>query len=555
MYPSLEWRKATRLLQSMMSRVPQLKACILFELVFDDSGDNIIAPHVVLGMDELNTLIPLSSAGLKIIQQSAPGALLIEAAGNQPDLEPIIELVKELGYDNALLSGIYYDSNLTGFVMGCFSGRQEFSSLELDLFSAAVSSVSTIMDVNHLQDETAFRLDEVMSLQMVSSALVEKRSLDAILSVITDEAIRLLNASEALVLLIEGDGSWFQVRSRRGEKVGLASGRMLVKDSLNGLVVETGLPLVSNNVQNDSRANIDRARRLGVDTVAIAPLKIRDEILGTVAVHNKHNGFFSQTDVEVLCSFANQAAIAINNAQLFGDLLSARDEIERYAKELQELCYRNMDIQEEERRRIAADIHDRVVSRLVAALYEVEACVQINKAGQSLDEQLERLRGLLDSTVTVSRKCIYELWPATLDQIGLLPALRQLASRQEQVTGIGHKVRVHGVTCKLKPAAKIAVYRIVQEALNNARQHAQANKIEVVLRFSSQGLRLAIQDNGNGFDVEQLMREPPHRHFGLLSMRERAVSLGGNLRVISVPGHGCRVSLDVPAKQLECIDE
>ncbi|MBN1317069.1 MAG: GAF domain-containing sensor histidine kinase [Anaerolineales bacterium] len=482
-------------------------------------------------------------------------SLVIKTSAPQPVLAPIRSLVESLGCESALLSGVYNESNLIGFVLGCFANRKRFSPLELDLFTSIVSSVSTLMDGNYLQEETAFRLDEVMSLQTVSSALVEKRSLDAILSVITDEAIRLLHASEALVLLIEGDGSWFQVRSRRGEGVGLASGRMLVKDSLNGLVVETGKPLVSNNVQNDSRANIDRARRLGVETVVIAPLRIRDEILGTVAVHNKRNGFFSQTDVEVLCSFANQAAIAINNAQLFGDLLSARDEVERYAQELQELCYRNMDIQEDERRRIAADIHDRVVSRLVAALYEVEACVQNHQADKNLDEQLERLRGLLDATVTVSRKCIYELWPATLEQIGLLPALRQLASRQEQVTGISHAVQVHGVTCKLKPPAKIAVYRIVQEALNNARQHAQATKIEVVLRFSSHGLRLAIQDNGKGFDVEKLMREPPRRHFGLLGMRERAVSLGGNLRIISVPKHGCRVALEIPARQLVCSDE
>jgi signal transduction histidine kinase len=365
--------------------------------------------------------------------------------------------------------------------------------------------------------------------------------------VIIEEAVRLLDGRDALVLLLEEGGEWFRVRARRGRGVaGLTDTRMSVKDSLNGLVVSTGEPLVSQDAITDPRADRERARRLNVRSVAIAPLKVRNTIIGTVAVHNKRSGYFSRADVEILCYFANQAAIAIDDANLLRELLFARDEIQRKAQELQELLVQTVNIQEDERRRIAADIHDRVISRIVGALYEVETCIQRHKRSEDLHEQLQQLKQLLNEAVQRTRESVYNLWPAILEHMGLLPALQELSSHQGERTQIKHALRVYGSPCELQPPVKIAIYRIVQEALNNVCQHAAARSVEVSVRFGPQRLHVTVQDDGKGFDVPSVMFTLPKRHIGLIGMRERALGIGGSLRIESVPGEGSRVVLEVP---------
>ncbi len=265
-------------------------------------------------------------------------------------------------------------------------------------------------------------------------------------------------------------------------------------------------------------------------------------------MHNKQNGFFSRADVEILCSFANQAAVAIDNAKLFSELAQARDKLQEKAQELQELLVATINIQEDERRRIAADIHDRVISRIVAALYEVESCCQRYSNAEDLGEQLQMLQVLLDEAIEKTRNSIYDLWPVMLDHMGLVPTLRELCSRQQNLSGIRHSLRVFGTPHDLEPTTKIAVYRIVQEALANVIQHAHATSVELSIRFGPRWIQLIIDDDGQGFDLAELVGSTTRNHIGLIGMRERALGVGGNLHIESVPGKGSRVTLQLPGK-------
>jgi len=181
----------------------------------------------------------------------------------------------------------------------------------------------------------------------------------------------------------------------------------------------------------------------------------------------------------------------------------------------------------------------------------VEACLQVNQRTESTRGRLQMLRQLLNEAIEETRTAIYNLWPTTLDQIGLIPALRELIGRQEKVSGIRHSLRVYGPPYKLEPSAKIVVYRIVQEALNNIRQHASATSVDVLVHFSSRWLRITIRDDGKGFDVQSVMLSSTGQHFGLIGMRERALSIGGKLHVDSVPGRGCLVILEISANGAE----
>jgi signal transduction histidine kinase len=466
-----------------------------------------------------------------------------------PGLEALAEFILSQGCASMVVIAIYHQDAIWGCLVGASEKPRTPGSRELCVYSLLASCLAVSVESASLRAETSFRFSGAMSLQTVVSALVEEHSLDAILSVIIDETIQLLGASDALVLLIEEGEEWFQVSARTGSILSeLRSTRMSMKDSLHGLVVETGEPLVSNDAFTDPRANQARARKLDVHTVAIAPLKIRHQVLGTLAVHNKKNGFFSRADVDILCSFANQAAVAIDNAKLFRELAQARDKLQEKALELQELLVATINIQENERHRIAADIHDRVISRIVGALYEVESCRQREANGEDLEEQLQMLKVLLDEAIERTRNSIYDLWPVTLDHMGLVPTLREFCSRQQSVSGTRHSLRVFGVAQDLEPTTRIAVYRIVQEALSNVIQHADASRVNISIRFGSRWIQVVIEDDGQGFNMEELIASS-RVHIGLIGMRERAQSVGGRLSIESNPGRGSRVTLQIPGKE------
>ncbi len=543
-----DWPRFLESVQRLSAEVLGLDQLFLFEL--DQSAEQV--PLLMLRAPSAGSLqdphIP-SGQDLIALLEGADGPISIDVAHPTPEWEPLASFVAARGFSSALVAPVRQMERLWGCLVGCRARSQALAPSEVAAFSLLTACVAATVENARLRTENAFRLSEAMSLRVASSALVEHQSLDAILGTIIDEAIRALNAWDALVLLLEdGRKERFRVVARTGpDLTSLGHGWLSVEGSLNGLVVKTGRPLVSRDAQKDPRANRARAKRLRVRSVAIAPLKIRGRVIGTLAVHNKRDGYFSQTDVDILCALANQAAVAIDNMRLFEEAMRARDEVQRMASELREAFAHTMNVQEEERRRIAADVHDRVVSRLVAAMYEVEGCISAaRRGGEGLEERLSAVWRLLDEAVEETRDSIYNLWPVTLEHMGLEPALRELTRRFGEESGVRCSFQVCGAPMPLEFQRKVALYRIVQEALMSVRQHAGPCSVEVSLRFEPRQVRVLVQDDGVGFDVERVMGTAAARHFGLLSMRERALGLGGALRILSAPGEGTRVLVEVP---------
>jgi signal transduction histidine kinase len=552
----VEWQRVLAVLESPTAQTLCFDQFFLFELDRKREGPSLLVLRAKSNGSAPTAPISIDGATLSALHKPCTLHLSQEGEPGYRDLGPLAEFLRRRGGASALIAPVQQEDRLWGFLVGSCTQRRDFQAGVLSQFFLLAALVALTVENDRLRAEMAFRFSEAMSLETVSSALVEGKSLDSILAVIIDEAMQLLGAKDALVLLLEEGDHWFRVCARAGPGLtGLTSARMSVRDSLNGLVVATGEPLVSNDALTDPRANRVRASRLNVHSVAIAPLKIRNRTIGTIAVHNKRDSYFSQTDVAILCSFANQAAVAIDNAQLFGELLRARNELQRKAEELRELLVQTISIQEQERHRIAADIHDRVVSRIVGALYELETCIQLDGQAEPIRGKLQFLEHLLNEAVDKTRTSIYNLWPAILDHMGLVSALRELVSQDGERTGIRHSLKVYGEPYSLRPEAKIVAYRIMQEALSNIHQHAAAESVHISIRYSPQQVRIAIQDNGQGFDIERVMLSPPGRHFGLIGMRERALSIGGHLRVKSEPGQGSQVIVDIPVSNAEQMEE
>lgn len=230
------------------------------------------------------------------------------------------------------------------------------------------------------------------------------------------------------------------------------------------------------------------------------------------------------------------------------ELVKTRSEVSEKAQELERLLGRLVRTQEEERSRIAKDVHDGPTQLVIAALYEAQAasaCLAADR--QQAGAKLDRASQLLNDAVVEMRRVIFNLRPPVLDDIGLVAALRRDTHALEETTGLPCHFQVEGQPIRLPQPAEIALYRVVQEALSNIRRHAQASHVELTVTWQPQLVRIVVADDGQGFELSQETADAS-ANLGLISMRERARSIGGQLALESGPGQGTRVTLTVPLR-------
>jgi PAS domain S-box-containing protein len=248
----------------------------------------------------------------------------------------------------------------------------------------------------------------------------------------------------------------------------------------------------------------------------------RAQAIGVLDVQSDRVNAFDQTDLVVLQSLAYQLAVAIENARLY-----------EQAQQLAAL---------EERQKLARELHDSVSQALYGiALGAKTARALLNRDPAQVAQPLDYVLSLAEAGLVEMRALIFELRPESLEMEGLVAALtKQTASLHAR-----HHIEVQtafGDEPRLPLAAKEALYRIAQEALNNIVKHARASRVEVRLELADGSVRLEIGDNGEGFDPQG---EFPG-HLGLRSMRERAEKAGGTLAVESTPGQGTRILIRIP---------
>jgi signal transduction histidine kinase len=206
--------------------------------------------------------------------------------------------------------------------------------------------------------------------------------------------------------------------------------------------------------------------------------------------------------------------------------------------------------QEAERARLARELHDGPVQDLIALGQRAEMAQRLVERGEAKEAEalLGRLREAELATVEELRRLIGALRPAYLEDLGFVPALEMLIRQAADQTTAQVQLTKSCADQRLAPEVELAAYRIAQEALHNALQHARAENITVRVRCASDGLALSVIDDGVGFGL------PPRPdlltragHFGLLGMRERATLLGGSFRIRTAPGKGTRVTVRLPA--------
>jgi signal transduction histidine kinase len=280
----------------------------------------------------------------------------------------------------------------------------------------------------------------------------------------------------------------------------------------------------------------DRPATLSPDQLVAVPLNYQGDEVGRLLIAKRCGAeAFSAADQRLVADLARQGGAAAHTVQLTRELQVSLDEVRRSRERL-------VTAQEEERRRIQRDLHDGLGPVLASMRLRLEACLDAAQAGPSdLADELERLHELVGQASTDIRRLVYDLRPPALDQLGLVPALRQHTERFSRETGIA--VQLSAETMTLAAAAEVAIFRIVQEALTNVHKHARAAQVTIRLGGLGEALLLEICDDGVGGVTAS---RSVYGGTGVASMRERAELLGGTLVMRSPPGAGTTVEAYLP---------
>ncbi len=291
----------------------------------------------------------------------------------------------------------------------------------------------------------------------------------------------------------------------------------------------------------DGFAGGKRYRSLGV------PLNAKGQTFGALALSSAHEEEpLGSDELRLLTAFGQQFATAIDNVRL-------HQVVQERETQLEELVRKLVHAQEDERQRIARELHDETGQKLTALGMGLAAVETTLSTGDLIRTNglLRNLREMSDQAITELRNIMANLRPAQLDDLGLAPALRWYLSQHQARYPTTHvQLNIEKLPGRLPPEHETILFRVVQEALTNIQRHAQATQVSLNLAQNRSSVRLEMIDNGVGFDPKQPPRHEPGSGLGLPGMRERVALVNGRLEVDSAPGKGTRIVVELPLREV-----
>jgi PAS domain S-box-containing protein len=305
-----------------------------------------------------------------------------------------------------------------------------------------------------------------------------------------------------------------------------------------------GAPLTSFIPDRFRHAHTDHVRRFGETGVSSRRMGAQRIVTGL-----RRNGEAFPIDASIShhCEQGEQIYMVI--LRDVTERIRAEQDLRRSKEELRELGTAAHQALEQEKRRIARELHDELGQALTALQMDVAWLKERLPEGQdAMASKVEKMQALVEGTVASTRRIASDLRPLMLDDLGLLPAVEWLVEGFTQRTGVPCALTVGDQELDIPDAHANAVFRIIQESLTNIAKHAQASHVDVAIKRGDDAISVSVNDNGVGFSPEH-PRKP--NSFGLLGLRERASLLGGEATVATSPGHGTRVEICIPTVRRE----
>ena len=397
-----------------------------------------------------------------------------------------------------------------------------------------------------MEREILKRHHHLNALSRISTATSGLLDLNAIMNVCLDIVLEAINGEKGGIMLQDDDDGLLRYRVYRGlsphfvENIALTQGQ-----GITGRVMERGEPVLLEDISKDPRVvHEDLVSMEGLKGFICVPLKTKDKVVGVINVASRMPGRFSQDDLYLLNSIGCQIGTAIEQARLYKNLAKAA---ERY----QVLLRHALTAQEDERKRIARELHDETSQALTSLTLTLQAIIQVVEMKGEYDmDLLTRLKSAHSNTVYAASevvKLMKELRPTLLDELGLQAAVHRYARDNLKAHGINVNTEFEGMDRRLPAVVEVTLFRVAQGLMGNILEHSSARNTNIKLKCDEHRCVMQIEDDGRGFDVDRLTRvEPGGRGAGLFTIKERIKLAGGYCKIDSKPGHGTNITVNVP---------
>jgi signal transduction histidine kinase len=408
-------------------------------------------------------------------------------------------------------------------------GGGDFTDEDEEIVGLLAAQAAVAIENARLYESATRWSRQLESLHEVVRSLVEEIELEHLLELVCVRLRELIGARLALIALPEspdGDLVVAAVDGQPADAPTLLGHRFSHERSKSGRVLDRRQTARVDSLLEDPEVSQDEARRIGARTGLYVPLIARDRAIGVIAVHDKlgKDTRFSDGDQRVAEIFAARAAVAVSLSERV-----ARDTVRRV-----------IEAQEEERRRLALELHDETGQALTSILLGLTA-IRASSTDADAAQAEADVRALVVQALQDVRALAVELRPAALDDFGLVPAIERLAETFTERSGIEAVVET-SLEERLSGEIETTLYRVVQEALTNIVKHAEAAHVNITVSGRTHSVEATIEDDGRGFALDQVRPDA----LGLLGMRERMALVGGTLAVETSLESGTTVVARVP---------
>jgi signal transduction histidine kinase len=400
------------------------------------------------------------------------------------------------------------------------------------LFRPALGRVQTFVDRAFFRHEYEVR----QTLTGFGRGLSTLRDQDEVTRLVLDTVTQTLGAEQATFWLLDAEHKAYRPIRQAYE---LAETAEVLKE----LPAESEIPFWLFTERRalllpprDTSWQAQQLHQLGA--VLVVPLIAGQRLLGFLTLGTKRSGLlYTNDDLDLLASLAQSAALALENARLH----------EEHLWFLRQQLAEVTAAQEEERQRIARELHDGVGPALASLNLRLRWLSKLVEPVPAAARELKDLANMTQANIQDIRRLIYDLRPAALDELGLVAALKEYAQRYQHEQGLAVALSVPEGKERLPAPLETTLFRVIQEALTNAARHARATQVNIALDWNAAQVTLRIADDGQGFDQREAAAQAKGgQHLGLWSMRERIEQLGGHVQIDSQPGSGTTIEATVP---------
>jgi signal transduction histidine kinase len=437
------------------------------------------------------------------------------------------------------------------FVIGLLRGFQNEIDRQLqDANEERLAVQAEALRANRLVQEQTEALNrelreatrELSALVETSRILASTLDLDTILRESVAKIVTLLEPAGLGLIYLEDPNARELVLAARSDAEVAGELALTLGKRTASQVHQTAQPVCCQQVEDAEDPADGAPARDGTTNVLGVPLLSQGRVTGALVMMSREGSpVFSSEDLPLVQALGSQLSIAIENARLYAEVA----EKERIRGQLLD---RAVSAQEDERKRIARELHDetgQALSGVLMGLTGVETAMT-----SSLPLARSRLNDLKTFTTQALdelRNLVADLRPVLLDDLGLVAALHWFAQRYQERSGIEVQMTVDGNRRRLDPRVETVLFRIAQEAMTNTAKHAQARHLRLLLNLCDDAATLSVEDDGRGFDPATVLDRRYHRPaWGLLGIQERMALVGGSFELWSKPGEGARISVRVP---------